>query len=216
MNTEQNQLFLSKETSKLFSSTTAFQSGKRKKEHNVVIIVPYQHFSASALWWVFHLHCEVWAWKEFCAFFLCWFATKPQAVIKSGWVTCLHFSDKDNAFVLKLCGETSGSTRNSDLKHGLRLCQCDCILQVEHCCFQEELTNLFIWVCAGKHLWHRGTKVLLASCTSYDFSLPVQSHMAVAPYILIFESLLHEIFLWDQGSVSSMRQGFAGYKIQMF
>lgn len=130
MNTEQNWLFLSKETSKLLLSTTAFQSEKGEKEHNTVITVPYQHYSASALWWVFHLHCEVWTWKEFCAFFfLCWFAIKPQAVIKSGQVMCLYFSNKDKTFVLEQYGEITGRTRSSGHKQGLRLCLCDCTLQ---------------------------------------------------------------------------------------
>lgn len=167
MNTEQNQLFLGKETSKLFSSTTAFQSEKGKKEHNAVIIVPCQHFSESALWWVFHLHCEVWTWKRFCAFFfLCWFAIKPQAVTKSGLVMCSYFSNKDKAFVCgQYGGETSGRTRSH--KQGLRLCLCDCTLQAV--VRKAEQTSLD--ECAGKHLWHRGTKALLALCTSHDCSL---------------------------------------------
>lgn len=58
-----------------------FPAGKREKEHNV-IIEPYPHFSASAVWQVFHFHCALWTWKGFCAFFLHWFAVKPQAAIK--------------------------------------------------------------------------------------------------------------------------------------
>lgn len=41
---------------------------------------------------------------------------------------CLHFSSKDNAFVLEQYGETSGRTRISGRKHGPRLCLCDCRL----------------------------------------------------------------------------------------
>lgn len=119
------------------------------------------------------------------------------------------FPNKEKAFVQEQCGESSGH------KHSLRLClfalcrlSTAVLRKGEQISMDESVLANTFGTGVSKHC--------LIQCTSHNFSLAMQSLVALALYILIFESALHEIFLWDQGSVSSMSQGFGGYKIQMF